>query len=433
MRPTRALAPFAVLALLAVARPAGAAGEVDVSPIEARYFVGASVTEYTVQIAAPAEVQREIEIDWNRPSCGTATNPAPNILQWAHPHPPCDTGLHATQLVRVVVTVERLGVQITCRYVGAETGTGTECVERDLVTSPSAEPSPTASASGVATSTATTATTSGPIATPDDGSGSPIALVALGTLGVLAVVGLAALVSVRVSRRREALLDPCAPRHRRGMEYLAAELVAFATQNRVAVGQALTPGPLPVRAVPDAATILAGFPDDGPGGGRPAWSSALGTEDDLVRWARTPEILARSTDWLGPDGPWRAAAEATALRIVRRTSDGYAQARSGGWEGGVDTIVGYLEGAVGSPVVAAAIAANAFAAAAIAVADALQRLNDASDAAGCPTVPLPEVKYFSLPGGDDPAAVGGTLLRHRIEGGAPERWSLAEIAQGGLR
>ncbi|MFM7717983.1 MAG: hypothetical protein ACKO8G_00595, partial [Actinomycetota bacterium] len=394
--------------LLAV--PAGAAGEVQVSPIDARYFVEASVTEYTIQITAPAEVQQTLEIDWNSPGCGTASNPAPNILQWSHPHPPCDTGLHDTQLIRVVVTVEDLGVQITCRYLGAETGTGGDCIERALVGSPTATPSVTDEPT--ATESPTGAATDGVVPGPEAGSGLPIALFALGTLGVLAVVALVGIIAVRASRRREALLDPCAPRHRRGMEYLAAELVAFATQNRLAIGQALTPGALPATAVPDAAAILADLPEEATGGRRAAWSSALGTEDDLVRYARTPELLARSEAWFGAEGPWRAAAEVTALRIVRRTSDGYAQARSAGWEGGVGTIVEHLARSVGSPTLAAAIAANAFAAAAIAVSDALVRLNEASDAAGCPTVPLPEVKFFSLPAGDDRARVGAELLRH---------------------
>lgn len=48
-----------------------------------------------------------------------------------------------------------------------------------------------------------------------------------------------------------------------------------------------------------------------------------------------------------------------------------------------------------------------------------RRLNEASEAAGCPTVPIPDVAFATVPADSDPASPGGRLLLHRLGGGEP--------------
>lgn len=426
-RRSSALLMSALVAVVAVlvgtSGVASAAGDVEVQPIKAVSDENVSTTEYTVQIATRPETT-DVSIRWSKPSCGTWTERTSALFRWTHPQPPCgpDAELGA-QLISVIVTVPSEDFKAVCRYEGAGTGDGEDCVISTLgLATPSASPSPTATASPTPVITAE----------PPPAEPSSIPILWLAGVGVALVGALISFLAVMTRRRREAALDPCAPRHRRGMEYLASELSAYADQNREAVARAMTPpGKLPTTAVSDPATLLGDLWANEIR--RPAaWASALGTDEDLIRWSRTPQISRRSTEWIGPEGDWRSVAEAAALRIVQRTSEGYGNARSQGWTGSVALLVETVAANIGSEQLAAAISANAFAVAAIATTDALRRLNEASEAAGCPSVPVPDVRFFSLPSDADPSRVGGTLLRHHLAGGEPERWSLEEIARSGL-
>lgn len=411
--------------LLGTSGVASAAGDVEVQPIDAISDENISTTEYTVQIATRPETT-DVSIRWSKPSCGTWTERTSALFRWTHPQPPCGSDAElAEQLITVIVTVPSEDFKAICKYEGAGAGEGESCVVTDLGL---ATPSVTPSASPTEVASPTPEITAAPA--PEPSSGIP--LLALVGVAVAVIGALVAYLAVMASRRRTAALDPCAPRHRRGMEYLAKELSAYAEQNREAVARAMNPpGRLPSTAISDPSSLMGGLWANE--ARRPAaWASALGTDEDLVRWSRTPEISGRTTAWIGPEGSWRSAAEAAALRIVQRTSEGYGNARSPGWAGSVPLLVETISPGAGSEQLSAAIAANAFAVAAIAAVDALRRLNEASEAAGCPSVPVPDVRFFTLPSDADPATVGGSLLRHQLAAGDPERWSLEEIARSGL-
>lgn len=414
MRRFVALVAFVtVLVPLASAPTAGAQSTVDVSPITANLDVATNTTEYTVQILAPAGTN--VQVNWNKPSCGTWERPAPTLFRWTHPHPPCEGALlHPEETITVIVTVRELDIRFTCNYVGADSGAGEDCASRSLGLA--ASPTPTAT-SPTASPSAGASATSEPVPVEEAGGGiadlMPMIAIAAGALVAVALI---IMIVVALRRRRERALDPCAPRQRRGMRYLAEEIAAYAEQNRIAAMRAAGQVPLVFPSDRSVGELLSDlWMDSGGREARAAWSSVLGTDEGLVRSTRSPELAARSRGWLGQEGPWRASAEVVASRITARTGAGYAQARSAGWATSLDSIVGRLQG-MDAPV-AAAIAANAFASAAIAAADALERLNEASEAAGCPTVPMPEVRFVTIPSDADPSSPGGTFLIHSLAGG----------------
>lgn len=384
MRPLRRLAALAIAALCLVpATHAAAQGTiVEVSPITARLDEATTTTEYTIQVLAPADA--EIQVNWNKPSCGTWERPAPTLFRWTHPHPPCtDPLLHPAEVITVLVTVRDLDVRFTCTYRGADSGTGEACTSRSL----GLTPTPTAPASPTTPPTSVPSpTTVAPVEEPAE-----IPMLAVAAAGAVLAIVLVALLVVAVRRRRERALDPCAPRQRRGMGYLAEELAAYAEENRAAALLAIGHGPLDGAAPADTGSALGDlWADPGARGGRGAWSSVLGTEDGLVRSTRSPELAGRARGWLGPEGPWRAAAEAIAARIARRSGTGYQQVRTPGWSGAAGSIIGRLAGEMAAP-----------------------------SAAGCPTVPIPDVVFATVPADADPAAPGGRLLLHRLGGGDP--------------
>ena len=424
MRPLRRLVALATVALCLIpaARAAAQGSTVDVSPITARLDEETTTTEYTIQVLAPAGA--EIQVNWNKPSCGTWERPAPTLFRWTHPHPPCtDPLLHPGEVITVLVTVRDLDVRFTCTYRGADSGTGEPCTSRSL----GLTPTPTVPASPTAPPTSVPSPTA--VVPAEEPSGVP--LLAVAAAGAVLAIALVGFLVVAIRRRRERALDPCAPRQRRGMGYLAEEIARYAEENRAAVLLAIGHGSLTGAAPADTGAALGDLWVDAGRAGRAAWSSVLGTEDGLVRSTRNPELAGRARGWLGDEGPWRAASEAIATRIARRSGTGYQQARTPGWSGAAGSIIGRLAGSMDAPS-AAAIAANAFASAAIAAADALARLNDASDAAGCPTVPMPEVVFATVPAGADPSAPGDRLLLHRLGGGEPVMRPIADATADDL-
>lgn len=411
-----------LLALFMLAVPAFAETKIEVSPITATLDLPSNTTEYTIQILAPAGT--DVQVDWKKPSCGTWERPAPTLLRWTHPHPPClGPLLHAEETITVTVTVLEHDVRFTCTYVGADDGVGPECTSKSLGLATS--PTPSASA---APPTASAPPSVEPVASSGIGDYLPLIGFSAALAGVILLI---VLVVTALRRRRERALDPCAPRQRRGMGYLAQEIEAYAEQNRHAAMRAAEKTPLEFPAGVSIEEFLSDlWPEEGDRATRAAWSAVLGTDESLVRSTRSPQLAARSRGWLGPEGTWRASAEAVASRITRRTGSGYTQARSAGWAGSFDAITSRL-GAFDLPV-AAAIAANAFASAAIAAADALERLNEASQAAGCPTVPMPEVRFVTIPAEADPSVPGTTFLVHSLTGGEAGTLPAEGVTRGDL-
>ena len=393
--------------------------EVSVSPITA-YLDRASVTtEYTVQVAAP--IGAEIDVVWSTPSCGEWSRPVPTLFRWTHEHPPCtDDLLHPGVVISVVVTVASADVEFTCRYRGADSGTGKDCQRRSLGLTPS--PTPTAA------SPTPPPTTAAPTAAPaDPGLQLPPVLLpaALGVLALVSLVILTVSLVRRRRRRREADLDPCGPRQRRGLAYLVGEIAAYADCNRQAVERALASASMEgTRTRIDLGDLW-----DAPAGERPTWAGVVAGEG-LMRPVRDPDIVAAAAPLLGPDGAWRAAAEKVAPRLIRRSYQGYGEEDAGRWSGAVDALVERLRPSCASDGAAAAIAANAFALAAIAAADALARMNEASEGSGCPPVAAPDVVFATIPAAAvDPAAPGDALVRSPIRGGAPTSEPLADATR----
>lgn len=314
MRPSRArhrarvgFVATSALALFLLPGPALAQSpDVTVSPITAYVDLATSSTEYTVQVGAP--IGADLSVVWSTPSCGTWTTPVPTLFRWTHEHPPCtDELLHPDVVITVVVTVVSADVEFTCRYRGADSGTGKPCARRSLGLAPSPSPSPTS---------ASPAPTSSAAPTPTDSAGGlpvpPVVLVAAGGVAALVLVAALALaITRRTRRRREALLDPCGPRYRRGLAYLAGEIEAYAACNREAFDRAVASSSLGgTRSRVDLGDLWEASP-----GEVPAWAGVVAGEG-LIRPVRDPAIVAAATPGLGPDGPWRSSAEKVAPRIV---------------------------------------------------------------------------------------------------------------------
>ncbi|MFM8944657.1 MAG: hypothetical protein ACKOI0_05380, partial [Actinomycetota bacterium] len=71
---------------------------------------------------------------------------------------------------------------------------------------------------------------------------------------------------------------------------------------------------------------------------------------------------------------------------------------------------------------------NAFAA--IAAADALARMNEASEGSGCPPVLPPDVVFATIPAdGDEPSSPGEWAARSAVRGGDVTRERIADVTR----
>lgn len=396
----------------------GQTQDVTVSPITAYLDLGASSTEYTVQVAAPSGA--DVRVVWSKPSCGVWSTPVPTLFRWTHEHPPCtDPLLHPDTVISVTVTIASADVEFICRYRGADAGTGKPCERRSL----GLTPSPTATTAAPTPSVSPSAAV-----TPTGAAGPAVGtLIAVGGVlaGILIVGGLGLTISRVRRRRRESKLDPCGPRYRRGLAYLASEIESYAACNEEAIGRVLAAASI----AGSSGRVDLGDLWDAPSAEMPAWAGVVGG-DGLMRPMRDPDIVAASRPSLGADGPWRAAAELTAARVVRRTHQRYGETDRSRWKGAVDALIERVRPSCASDGAAAAIAANAFALAAIAAADALARMNDASEGSGCPPILAPDVSFATVPAdATDATAPGETLVRTPIRGGEPTRERIADAAR----
>lgn len=147
--------------------------------ISATFSSSAHTTTYTL---GPGNDTSDARVTWSRPNCRTFAPSASDqrIFVWQHPHPPCDptTSHDGTALV---AEVRGPGFVATCRYRGAETGTGPPC-EVAAATAPATTTTiPTSTPPVVSTADTSTAG-------PTGGSSGDLASGAIHPLVLIAVI-----------------------------------------------------------------------------------------------------------------------------------------------------------------------------------------------------------------------------------------------------
>lgn len=123
--------------------PTGA-HDFQASPIVALFDQGSFSTSYQLTVHTTPTFGRDLAagktrltVVWSGPNCGATNDQGGRqasesvfvySYSWSHPHPPCGTGNHADVTVQADI-LSAVARSLTCRYPGAESGTGSNCTQ----------------------------------------------------------------------------------------------------------------------------------------------------------------------------------------------------------------------------------------------------------------------------------------------------------------